>query len=148
MESNLLLQVRHSSEALVERGCLQLRGETNTVVGEQPLGEDRGIAMLYDPVLELLEIDAFALGKQGDALEGRQIDVAHIVRLDDEGAGIVAVEVPQESGWNTTGYYSYTLYLMAYSLGFLPLGAPCDEDQAAEQVIEGDAALGATTGGI
>jgi len=37
---------------------------------------------------------------------------------------------------------------MAYLLGFLPLGAPCDEDQAAEQVIEGDAALGATTGGI
>lgn len=37
---------------------------------------------------------------------------------------------------------------MAHSLGFLRLGTTSYQDQTAEQVVKGDATLGATTGGI
>lgn len=59
----LLLQMSNASQALIKRGGLQLRSETDTVVRQQPFGKNRGIAMLDDPVLELLEIDTFALGE-------------------------------------------------------------------------------------
>lgn len=83
--------------------------------------------MLDYPVLELLKIDTFALGKQGDALEGSQAHIAHIIRFYNVGASVIAVEVPQKSIDDIIIFIIfnnnvYTTILLC----FLLLSAACD----------------------
>lgn len=91
IEVYLLLKMSYTCQTLIECGSFQFRGQTDTVVGQQPLGEHRRIAMLDYPVLELFKVCTFTLRKEGDTLECRQTDISHIIRLDYVSSRIVAV---------------------------------------------------------
>lgn len=84
--------------------------------------------MLDYPVLELFKVDTFALGKQGDALEGGQVHIAHVIRFNNVGTSVIAIEVPQKS-IDGIGIFKIKInvFFRIYLLGFLLLSAARDQ---------------------
>lgn len=116
----LFLQMRHSGQALVERGRFQVRAEVDARLAQQPSRQHRCPLMLDDPLLELLEVHAVRGAEQrqqyalrfGLGLDRGRFGGLHRVRLlvrlfDLQGtselmldylrAGIVTIDIPQKS---------------------------------------------------